>query len=628
MSNLDLAKAFFIEALEHIQKEEYDAAESRLRSSLDLVPERVSTLTNLSAVLIKLKKYTEASQVLEIIFSIDKSVAPAWLNSGLIEKESRLDNRKAIDFFDRAIEINPDYPEAWLNKGVALVALGRHQDAIHAYDQAIALKPDYADAHLNRGSALLDLKQHQGAIESYDAAIALNNACEFALGIRLHAKMQICDWHATGDQLRQIVAGIERGLKVAPPFATLALTDSLALQEKSARIWAQDKFQPGLAPPKTRRRHDKIRIGYFSADYHEHATAYLMAELFEKHDKSKFELTAFSFGPDKNDGMRQRIVAAFDRFLDVRSRSDMDVALLARDLEIDIAVDLKGFTYDSRPGIFALRAAPVQVSYLGYPGTMGAHYIDYLIADPMLIPETSRQHYSEKIACLPNSYQVNDAKRQISDKAFTREEMGLPETSFVFCCFNNNYKITPRTFDGWMRILTQVPRSVLWLLEDNPLAPLNLKKEAGQRGVSPDRLVFAKRLALPEHLARHRLADLFLDTLPYNAHTTASDALWAGLPVLTCAGEAFASRVAASLLNAIHLSELITSTQEQYESLAIELASNPGRLLAIKQKLTRNRLVAPLFDTRLFARHIEAAYTQMHERCQAGLGPDHIDVAP
>ncbi|MFZ4480795.1 MAG: UDP-N-acetylglucosamine-peptide N-acetylglucosaminyltransferase [Rhodoferax sp.] len=416
--------------------------------------------------------------------------------------------------------------------------------------------------------------------------------------------------------------------KAVNPFAFLAMSPSLATQRQVAQTWVMDKHpaNEGVDSIPRRVRGKKIRLGYYSADFHNHATAYLMAELFELHDKERFDLVAFSFGPDKHDEMRMRISSAFDQFLDVRNQADKEVALLSRKLGIDIAIDLKGFTQGERFGIFSFRAAPVQVSYLGYPGTLGAPYMDYLIADKTLIPSEYQQHYTEKIAYLPHSYQVNGRNRKISSKAFSREELGLPETGFVFCCFNNNYKITPETFDGWMRILKQVDASVLWLLEDNATAADNLRREAQHRGVNPQRLVFAKRMPLPEHLARHRAADLFIDTLPYNAHTTASDALWAGLPVLTCTGEAFASRVAASLLGAIDLPELVTSTQADYEALAIELATHPDELSAIRTKLDRNRLTTPLFDTVQFARHIEDAYTQMYERHQSGLTPDHIYV--
>jgi predicted O-linked N-acetylglucosamine transferase (SPINDLY family) len=325
--------------------------------------------------------------------------------------------------------------------------------------------------------------------------------------------------------------------------------------------------------------------------------------------------------------MRQRLLRSFDHFIDTKGLSDEKIASHIREAEIDILIDLKGFTQDSRPNIFAARAAPIQVSYLGYPGTMGASYIDYLIADGIVIADECRKFYSEKLVILPNTYQVNDRKRVISDKAFNRSDAGLPPQGFVFCCFNNNYKIVPHVFDCWMRILKKVEGSVLWLLEDNASSAGNLKKEAMARGVSSDRLVFAKRLPLPEHLARHKLADLFLDTLPLNAHTTASDALWVGLPVLTCLGETFAGKVAASLLNAIRVPELITTTLEAYEQMAIDLATNAEKLATIKHKLAKNRLSTPLFDTELFTKHIETAYTMMYERYMAGLAPDLITVA-
>ena len=317
---------------------------------------------------------------------------------------------------------------------------------------------------------------------------------------------------------------------------------------------------------------------------------------------------------------------AFDRFIDVRGSSNEDIALLARSLEIDIAVDLMAFTAECRPQIFALRAAPVQVNFLGYPGTMGAPYMDYLIADRTLIPEGSRSHYSEKIIYLPHSYQVNDAKRRVADVTFTREDLGLPPAAFVFCCFNNSYKITPDTFDSWMRILRRVEGSVLWLLEDNASVASNLRREAVRRNVQAERLIFARRVPMPEHLARLRAGDLFIDTLPYNAHTTASEALWVGLPVVTCLGETFAGRVAASLLQAIGLPELIAAHRDQFEELVVELATDAQRLAKIRQKLADNRLTTPLFDARLFAKHIEAAYTLIDERHHAGLPAEHTFI--
>jgi predicted O-linked N-acetylglucosamine transferase (SPINDLY family) len=397
---------------------------------------------------------------------------------------------------------------------------------------------------------------------------------------------------------------------------------------KTAEISVNEKYPQSHVLSKIERyqKHKKIRIGYFSGDFHNHATMHLMAELFECHDKVFFELIAFSFGPDKQDQWRQRVFLCFDKFLDVRLKSDREISLLARKMEIDIAIDLKGYTRNCRPNIFAKGCAPIQVSYLGYPGTMAANYMDYLIADRTLIPDEKKHHYLEKIVYMPNSYQVNVSNRSISKTSLLRHELGLPSTGFVFCCFNNTYKITPSTFTGWMRILKAVEDSVLWLFENNNNTTKNLKKEAMKFGINEDRFVFATHMPVEEHLNRIKQADLFIDTLPYNAHTTASDALRMGLPVLTCVGNSFASRVAASLLNAVNLPELITTTQEQYELLAIQLATHPEKLKIIKDKLVNNLPTAPLYDTPLFTRQLESAYLTMYDRYQQGLDPDYIYV--
>jgi protein O-GlcNAc transferase len=408
-----------------------------------------------------------------------------------------------------------------------------------------------------------------------------------------------------------------------------SLTDSPDQHLRCARAWIASKHGEVAVPARNGRiyRHDRIHVGYVSGDFREHAVAFLTADLFESHDKSKFKIAAFSFGPDDRSAVRQRLVASFDQFVDCRHLSDAEIARMISDAEIDILINLQGLTQDARTGIFAPRPAPIQVNYLGYPGTMGAPFIDYVIGDNYLFTAKDAACYSEKLIRLPYSFQPNDRKRVISDRRFDREECGLPRDGFVFCCFNNNYKITPSTFDAWMRILASVDGSVLWLHVQNASAIENLKTEAERRGVDARRLVFAGRVEqLPDHLARHRLADLFLDTLPYNAHTTASDALWAGVPVLTQMGNTFAARVGASLLGAVGLPELITRSREEYEQLAIELARDKGRLSAAKQKLVKGRLTAALFDTPRYTKHIEAAYEAMYLRHSAGLPPDHIEV--
>jgi len=615
----------FALALSLHQKGQLAQAQVLYEQVLQAQARNFDALHLLGVIAAQTKQTERAVRLIGEAITINSQNAGFYMNYGNALQDLN-QHQAALESFDRAIALKPDFADAYSNRGNSLLVLGRYQAALESFDKAIALKPDHAVAYNNRGNALLDLRRHHEALQSYERAIALKPDYEYLHGTILNIKLQLCDWKDLESQCKRLEEKVRRNEKAAKPFPFLAITTSLALQRKVSEIWVQDKYPVNHTTPEIHKlpRHDKIRIGYFSADFHNHATSYLMAELFERHDKTRFELIAFSFGPDKNDEMRKRVVAAFDKFIDARSLSDRDIALMSRKLEVDIAVDLKGYTKDARTGIFSLRAAPVQVNYLGYPGTMGAEYIDYLLADSTVVPESSMPHYSEKIACLPNSYQPNDAKRHISDRKFTRDEAGLPQSGFVFCCFNNNYKITPHSFDVWMRILKQVEGSVLWLLEDNPTASGNLRKEAVQRGVNEERLIFANPMPLPEHLARLQLADLFLDTLPYNAHTTASDSLWAGVPVMTCVGEAFASRVAASLLNAIHLPELITSDLEEYEVLAIGLATDPARFMEIREKLARNRLSAPLFDTRLFTRHIEAAYTAMYERYQSDMPPGHI----
>ena len=528
----------------------------------------------------------------------------------------------------RALLIRPDFAEVHNNMGVALKELGQLEAALASYCKAVELKPNFAEAHNNLGILLFELGQFDGAAASYRRVLQIKPNFDFASGMYLHSKMQCCDWEGIDEASHEILRGINEGKAVSEPFALLAIPSMPMQQKQCAEIYIREKY-PEVQTSSgkiVRYFHDKIRLGYFSSDFYNHATAHLTAELFERHDRSKFEVIGFSFGASPYDDMRQRLSASFDRFLDVRNQSDQDIVNLAKSLEIDIAIDLKGFTTKARTGIFALHPAPIQVSYLGYPGTMGAPYIDYLVADPTLIPVEHRQYYSEKIAYLPNTYQVNDSLRKISERQFTRGEAGLPGDGFVFCCFNNSYKISPAIFDIWMQLLKQVEGSVLWLLENSTYARENLQDEAKKRGIAPERLVFAKRMDLPDHLARHRLADLFLDTFFYNAHTTSSDALWAGLPVITYLGDTFAGRVAASLLNAIGLSDLITYSHEEYRALALELAKNPARLSAIKQQLEKNISTHPLFDTKLFTRNIEDIFIQMWERNQQYLPPDHIYV--
>jgi len=446
----------------------------------------------------------------------------------------------------------------------------------------------------------------------------------------LHAKMKICGWSGLAESLEDISKKVVANERVVNPFVLLALNDDACLHKQCSEIYAQDRHpeNSALGPIPKAAKKEKIRIGYFSPDFRNHAVSLLTSELFEIHDRSRFEVFAFSLQKAPiDDEINIRLRKGFDRFIEVDNMSDLKIAQLARELEVDIAIDLAGPTQYSRFGIFSYRAAPIQLNWLGYPGTSGADFIDYIMADKTIIPEQHQQFYTEKVVTLPNTYMVDDSKRTSSSRKFTREECGLQENTFVFCCFNNDYKFNPKVLDCWSRILLSAKNSVLWISENNERFRANITIEFDKRGISSNRIIFAQRVALmADHLSRYTMADLFLDTYPYNAHTTALDSLKAGVPVLTLKGKSFASRVAASLLNAIGLPELITSTQEEYEVLAIELATHPHKLADIKLKLAKNRLTTPLFDTPLFTKNLEGAYSKIYERYQDDLQPDHITI--
>ena len=585
------------------------------------------TWNNRGTIYNELKRYDLAIADFNKALSINPNYAEAYANKGKsLSLLQRYD--EAFAAFDKALSIKPDLGGAWLGRGNVFYDLKRYDESLDAYDKSLSIKPDLAEAWLGRGNVFYDLKRYDDALDAYDKSLSIKPELEFLYGTFLHTKMRICDWNDLTDNLSRLEKGILENNKITMPFPVLGLTDSPELQLKASKNYAQTKYPRSsvFSVNQKFRRKEKIKLGYLSADFQNHATAYLMAQLFELHDRSKFEVHGFSFGPNINDEMRDRLFRGFDLFHDVCSKSSRDIAKLSRGLDIDIAVDLKGYTKDARTELFAEGCAPIQVAYIGYPGTMGNDYIDYVIADQIVIPEANTIFFAEKIVYLPHSYQVNDSKRKISDKIFTKKVLGLPEQGFVYCCFNNNYKILPQVYDSWMRILNAVEGSVLWLFEDNATAANNLRKEAQLRGIDGHRLVFAPRMQLDEHLARHRLADLFLDTLPYNAHTSASDALWAGLPVLTMKGNAFAGRVAASLLYAAGLPELVTHSRAEYEALAIDLALNNQKITGYREKLQRNRLTLPLFDTALYTKHLEEAYEAMYQRAQAGLPPDHIEI--
>ena len=636
--------------------------------ALSLRPDYAEAALNKGAALNELKRYEEAMTFTELGLAINPNLAEAWSNRGVSLKELKR-YEEAIDCYDRALKLKPDYHEAWSNKGVTLHALKHFDEAIDCYDRALSLKPDYHEAWLNKGVTLNELKHFDGAIDCYDRVLSLkpdfidalvnkgmalsrSNMPEEALdsykrameiegdyagliGYILHAKLQLCDWTNIYVDLLNFENELKENTKVVDPFLALLLSDNLEVQKKSSEIYAKEKFilSADLGPILKRPAGPKLRLGYFSSDLYYHPVSIWLTEQLEHHDKSQFELFAFSFTQVK-DPMRARLENVFDHFIEVDGKSDLEIAQISRTLGIDIAFDLCVYTGEARPGIFAIRAAPIQVSHLGFPGTSGSSCIDYIISDSHALPEQAKQFYTEKIAYVPCAY-TYDKERQLGTEILTRAQFGLPQNSFVFTCQNGSYKIMPEVFGIWMDILKAVPGSVLWLMQPNPTATQNLIKSALSHGIESDRLIFTKRevvaadqekARISRYLASYRLADLFLDTWPYNAGTTAVDALFAGLPVLTKAGASPVSRMATSALNAIEMPELITKTAADYRTLAIELATDPKKLNLIRDKLASNKLKSPLFDSVTNTKYLESAYLRMYERYQADLQPDHIVI--
>ena len=594
--------------------------------ALAIKPDYAGAYYNIGVALQEQDNLEEAIEAYSKALAIKPDYADAHNNMGYALKEQG-NLEEAIEAYGKAVSLKPDYAVAHYNMGDALQEQGNLEEAIEAFRKALAIKPDYVTAYYNMANALKEQGNLEEAIEAYSKGLAIKPDYESLRAQKLFWQAHICDWNSIAEDLK-LIPKLGTTRKYAHPFFLLTLEDVPERHRTRSKIYANIKYpqKPLPAQVKPSQKPGRIRIGYFSSDFKEHPVAYLIVKMLEQHNHNQFEIFGYSLHGSQQNEMRQRLTKPFDNFANVEGMSDKAIALQARQDGIDIAVDLNGYTTHACTGIFAYRAAPIQINYLGYPGTMGAEFIDYILADPVLIPEDKRQHYSEQIIYLPNTYQPTDNTRAISDKVISREDMGLPREGFVFCCFNNNYKISPVEFDIWMRLLKNVEGSVLWLLKSNKWAGQNLKRQAEDRGVNAERIIFAERLPQSEHLARQRLADLFLDTFNYNAHTTTSDALWAGLPVITKMGQGFAARVAGSLLNAVGLPELITQNEEDYEVLILELATNPKKLAKIKDTLATNRLTQPLFNTELYTRHLENGYLQAYECYFQGNLPQTIIV--
>jgi predicted O-linked N-acetylglucosamine transferase (SPINDLY family) len=616
-----------------IRSERFKEAEPILRKAISINSTSDKTFYNYGLVLKKLKKFDSALDAFSKSIAIDPYSAETWNNRGTVFNDLKRYN-DAISDFDRAIALVPTYAEAYFNKGRSLFTAKRLGDALAAFEKATQQKPDLAEAWIGRGDVHFNQWNYPSALANFEQALAFKatslEALDHAHGRRLHAATHLCLWNDTLADWKICIEGVNKDLPTIHPFALISTPASAAEQLLCATQYVSS-FKKNIGRPARaeKQSRDRIKIAYLSGDFRDHPVSVLLSGLLEHHDKSKFETIGISFLPESDTPIGQRIKSAFDEFHDVSEKSDLEVAELMDSLQIDIAIDLVGHTGHQRPGIFELRPAPVQVGYLGYPGTTGDDAMDYIIGDQIVIPNGHENFYSENIVRLPNTYLPTDRTRSIAEDTPSRTEAGLPERGFVFCSFNNSFKITPAIFDVWMRLLKQIEGCVLWLPSLNEIARDNLRREAQARGIAPNRLIFAQRLDKAEdHLARYRLADLFLDTIYYNAHTTAADALWAGLPLITCTGTTFAGRVAASLLNAIGMPELVTTSLEDYEALALKLARDPGLLASIKAKLAANRLTTPLFDTERYTRQLEAAYTKMWQRAQNGEAPESFDVEP
>ena len=640
-----------------------DRAEQLYRQLLANQPQHADAWHLLGALYLQRGQYQLATRLIDKSLGIVPDNPDALSNLAVaLQADGRLD--AALLAADRALSYRPKSPDALNNRGSILKEMRRLPEALACFDQVLAINSSIAAAHFNRASVLLQARQTDAARSAYQQALRLSPTSHGAwhdLGVlegrsgnfeqaercyRQALQLQPDRPRTAGhllyllavqnrwqqiDALQAAIAeSIERGQPASESFPLLALPSGAERLLRAARLQVALECRNAsstMPPPRSKPKGEKLRVGYFSGDFHNHPVAHLLTQTIELHDRDLFEVVAISFGPNTDDEWQLRLTKAFDRFIDVRNLSDSAIATLARELQLDIAVDLKGHTEDARIGIFAHRPAPIQVNYLGYPGTLGADFIDYIIADPVVIPKEHFNYYAEKVVWLPDSFLPNDTTKELAPLP-SRTEVGLPEGGFVFCCFNTNYKISRDVFDIWMRILRQVEGSVLWFRFGTDVAMNNLRAEAELRNIAADRLIFAQHVPLAEHLARYGAADLFLDTFHYNAHTTASDALWAGLPVLTKIGDSFASRVAASLLSAAGLHELIVDSAAAYESLAVELARSPARLAELRSRLGRHQTALPLFDCPRYARNLERAYLEMWQRHEAKLPPDHITIEP
>lgn len=614
----------------HLQSKNLDEAATILNMACELNPKDPSALSAFGDVRRAQGETDNALELYRKALSLDGTNLGALNNmANTLMDLGRI--AEAEPLLEKATKLAPENPVILFNYSTVSLKSGRMEQAKTLLEKTTKLAPELRNAQYNLAQLQSLDGDKQAAIKRFETLLNADPGDDRTRADKMHMQAHLNDWTWI-EEYQQVRRQLGLTSKACSAFASLTFEDNPDLLRLRTQAYA-NTLLPKVAPAKPlpveltgAERPDRLRIGYFSSDYHDHATMRLMAGLFEAHDQSRFDIIAYSFDPEPEDAMRRRVSQAVTRFKDISKLSDAAATELVIADGLDIAIDLKGFTGNNRTTLFANRLAPTHISYLGFPGTLGSTAIDYFIGDHVTCPAGSERYFEEHLIRLPHSYQVNDDKRPLSGHQYTRKDCGLPDGGFVFCSFNSSYKITPVEFDIWMRLLDQVEDSVLWLLDCSDSSKQNLRREAAARGQDPDRLIFAPRIAQEEHLARHQAADLFLDTFVVNAHTTASDALWAGLPVLTMPGRQFASRVGASLVSAMGLPEMITKSAAEYEARALELARDPDALAALRSKLQRNRRSAPLFDTTGFTRSLEQGFDMAHERYLRGLPPAHIDV--
>ena len=606
------SQLLFLLGTAYIQINNFDLAVKYLKKTIFFDQNNLGGYNNLAGALHNLKRYEEAIDIYNKIIKIKPKHSDAYNNLG----NCFLNLKKyedAIENYKKSLKLNSKSYVAYNNLGNVFKELNDYNEAINNYKKSINLNSNYYIAYNNLGNALQDIKKYEDALTIFNKLFKLKPDFKYLVGKIIHNKMLICDWNNINSEIKSLTSSLNSNSKIITPYQLICLTDNPEYHKLASKIFAEDKFliSKEKEQKKIIKKNLKPILGYFSPDLRDHAILHLIMDVFKNHNKSKFDIYAFSFGPGKDDEMTEEIKNYFTKFIDIRKKSNEDVAKLSREIGVDIAIDICGYTAWNRSEIFMHRAAPIQINYLGYPGTMGADFIDYIISDKTIITDEDKVNYSEKVIHLPNCYQANIKNKNLSKKNFQRIDFGLPDEDFVFCNFNLNHKIIPEIYDLWMNILNKTPNSVLWLLKSNSTASENLWKEAEKRNIKKNRIIFADHLPKEEHLKRIKLADVFLDTFPYNAHTTASDTIRMGVPIITLKGKSFASRVSASILNQVNLNELVTNKKEDYQNIAINLAKDKKKMKKIKDELKISLSKSTLFDSVKFTSDLENIFLKL-----------------